>query len=146
MASALREAEKAALKGEVPIGAIIVHEGKIIARAHNQVESLRDATAHAEILAITQAAATIGDWRLINCDLYVTKEPCPMCAGAAVLSRLRTVIFGCFDPKYGAAGSAINLLQFPSWNHHCQIRGGILESECAAILKKFFQGRREIKD
>ncbi|MCX7713554.1 MAG: tRNA adenosine(34) deaminase TadA [Chthoniobacterales bacterium] len=142
MEAALREAEKAAQKGEVPIGAVIVFDNKIIARAHNQVETLNDPTAHAEMLAITQATTAINDWRLNECELYVTKEPCPMCAGASVLARLKAVVFGCFDPKYGAAGSALDLLQFPTWNHRCQVRGGVLEEKCATLLRTFFQQRR----
>src|ERR1700741_5523211 len=108
MREALRQAQKAYTTDEVPVGAVIVREGKIIARAHNQVEPLKDATAHAEMLSLTQAEASVGDWRLTDCDLYVTKEPCPMCAGAVVHVRLRRVIFGCPDPKGGAAGSMIN--------------------------------------
>jgi tRNA(adenine34) deaminase len=143
MREALRMASKAAQAGEVPVGAVVVREGRIIARAHNQVELLKDATAHAEMLALTQAEAAIGDWRLIDCDLYVTKEPCPMCAGALVHTRVRRVIFGCADPAAGAAGSLINLLQMPTLNHRCDIAVGVLENECAAILKDFFRKRRE---
>ncbi len=113
MREALRQAQKAYAAGEVPVGAVVVREGKIIGRAHNQVELLKDATAHAEMLALTQAEAAIGDWRLIDCDLYVTKEPCAMCAGAVVHTRIRRVIFGCADPSAGAAGSMMNLLQMP---------------------------------
>src|SRR6266498_4142889 len=113
MREALRLACKAAQSGEVPIGALVVCEGKIIGRAHNQVELLKDATAHAEMLALTQAEAAVGDWRLTECDLYVTKEPCAMCAGALVHTRVGRVIFGCADPVAGAAGSVINLLQMP---------------------------------
>ena len=109
MREALRQAQKAYAADEVPVGAVVVLEGKIIGRAHNQVELLRDATAHAEMLALTQAEAAVGDWRLTDCDLYVTKEPCAMCAGAIVHTRMRRVIFGCADPSAGAAGSVINL-------------------------------------
>src|SRR5947209_20458487 len=116
MREALRLARKAFEKEEVPIGAVIVRAGKIIARAYNQVEMLKDATAHAEMLAITEAEAAVGDWRLNECDLYVTKEPCAMCAGALVHVRMRRVIFGCADPKSGAAGGAFNLLQSASLN------------------------------
>src|SRR5947207_2076093 len=112
---------------EVPIGAIIVRQGHIIARAYNQVELLRDATAHAEMLALTQAEQVVGDWRLVDCTLYVTKEPCPMCAGAIVHVRLPRVIFGTADPKAGAAGSAMNLLQFPTLNHRAEIIRGVRE-------------------
>jgi tRNA(adenine34) deaminase len=142
MKEALRLAQKAFAKEEVPVGAIVVRAGKIIARAFNQVELLKDATAHAEMLAITQAEAAVGDWRLNECDLYVTKEPCPMCAGAIVHVRIRRVIFGCADSRGGAAGSALNLLQMPTLNHHCEIRAGILAGECASLLQSFFQARR----
>jgi tRNA(adenine34) deaminase len=142
MTLALRMAQRAAAKGEVPVGAIIVREGEVIARAANQVEALKDATAHAEMLALTQAESVVDDWRLADCDLYVTKEPCPMCAGAIVHCRIRRVIFGCGDAKGGAAGGAINLLQMPGLNHHSLITSGILEAECAALLKQFFAQRR----
>ena len=143
MHEALRLANKAAAADEVPIGAVIVRAGKIIARAYNQVELLKDATAHAEMLALTQAEAAVGDWRLTDCDLYVTKEPCAMCAGALVHTRIKRVIFGCADPAAGAAGSVINLLQMPTWNHRCDIASGVLASECAAILRGFFRERRD---
>ena len=117
MRQALLQAEKAYKAGEVPIGAIVVREGRIIARAYNQVELLKDATAHAEMLAITQAEAAVGDWRLNECDLYATKEPCPMCAGALVHVRMKRVIFGCADDRGGAAGGIINLLQMPTLYH-----------------------------
>jgi tRNA(adenine34) deaminase len=142
MREALRQARKAAKAGEVPIGAIVVRAGKIIARACNQVELLKDATAHAEMLALTQAEEAVGDWRLTECDLYVTKEPCAMCAGALVHTRVRRVIFGCTDPVAGAAGSVINLLQMPGFNHRCDIAPGVLQDECAAILQDFFRQRR----
>jgi len=143
MGEALRQARKAWAAEEVPVGAVIVSGGNIIARAWNQVETLKDATAHAEILAITQAESAIGDWRLTDCDLYVTKEPCPMCAGAIVHVRLRRVIFGCPDPKGGAAGSMINLLQMPQLNHHCLITSGVCGEECRQLLQDFFRDRRE---
>src|SRR5437899_12704614 len=117
MREALRQANKAYDAGEVPVGAVVVREGKIIARAYDQVELLKDATAHAEMLALTQAEAAVGDWRLTDCDLYVTKEPCPMCQGALVHTRMRSVIFGCPDPSAGAAGSVVKLLQLRSLNH-----------------------------
>ena len=142
MKEALRLAAKAFEKEEVPVGAIVVREGKIIGRAHNQVELLKDATAHAEMLAITQAEAAVGDWRLNDCDLYVTKEPCFMCAGALVHVRMRRVIFGCADKRSGAAGGTMNLLQMPSLNHRCEITLGVLREECARLLKTFFQTRR----
>src|SRR5947208_16943875 len=143
MREALRQAQKAYAADEIPIGAVVMREGKIIARAHNQVELLKDATAHAEMLALTAAEEAVGDWRLTDCDLYVTKEPCAMCAGAVVHTRVRRVIFGCADPAAGAAGSVINLLQTPTFNHHCEIVSGILQDECAAILQNFFRQRRD---
>lgn len=142
MNEALRLALKAFEKEEVPVGAIVVREGKIISRAYNQVELLKDATAHAEMLAITQAEAAVGDWRLNDCDLYVTKEPCAMCAGALVHVRMRRVIFGCPDERSGAAGGVVNLLQFPSLNHRCEITAGVLQDECAGLLQTFFKARR----
>ncbi len=142
MGEALRQARKAESQDEVPIGAVIVRNTEIIARAWNQVEILKDATAHAEMLAITQAASVVGDWRLDECDLYVTKEPCPMCAGAIVHARLRRVIYGCPDPKTGGAGGMINLLQMPPLNHQCDITHGVRESECREILQRFFKSKR----
>ena len=143
MREALRLAQKACDAVEVPVGAVVVLAGKIIGRAHNQVELLKDATAHAEMLALTQAEAAVGDWRLTECDLYVTKEPCAMCAGALVHTRIRRVIFGCKDPAAGAAGSVMNLLQMPALNHRCDIASGVLQDECAAILQDFFRRRRD---
>jgi tRNA(adenine34) deaminase len=142
MGEALRQAARAYEKSEVPVGAIVVREGKIIARAFNQVEELKDATAHAEMLALTQAEIAAGDWRLTDCTLYVTKEPCPMCAGAIVHTRLVRVVFGAGDPKGGAAGGALNLLQFPTLNHRCEITSGVRLEECRALLQRFFAGRR----
>src|SRR5215467_6584957 len=143
MREALRQAQKAYATDETPVGAVIVRGGKIIARAYNQVELLKDATAHAEMLALTQAQEAVGDWRLTDCSLYVTKEPCPMCAGAIVHTRLARVIFGAPDPKCGAAGGAMNLLQFPTLNHKCDITGGVREAECRALLKNFFAEQRK---
>ena len=143
MREALRQAQKAYAAGEVPVGAVVARAGKIIARAYNQVELLKDATAHAEMLALTQAEAAVGDWRLTDCDLYVTKEPCAMCAGALVHVRIHRVIFGCADPRAGAAGSIINLLQLPSLNHQCDITSGVLQTECSVILQDFFRKRRD---
>ena len=145
MREALRMARKAAGHDEVPIGAVIVHQGQIIGRAWNQVETLKDATAHAEMLALTQAESAIGDWRLSDCDLYVTKEPCPMCAGAIVHCRIRRVIFGCPDVKGGAAGGFWNLLQAPNLNHRSEITSGVLGDECVTILKTFFADARRRK-
>lgn len=137
-------AGKAYEAGEVPVGAVVVQAGRIIARAYNQVELLKDATAHAEMLAVTQAEAAVGDWRLSDCDLYVTKEPCAMCAGALVHVRMRRVIFGCSDERSGAAGGVMNLLQMPTLNHHCLITTGVLADECAAPLHAFFRARRKV--
>ncbi|MFZ4765241.1 MAG: tRNA adenosine(34) deaminase TadA [Roseimicrobium sp.] len=143
MREALRQARKAAKQDEVPIGAVIVHEGHIIARAWNQVETLKDATAHAEMLALTQAESALGDWRLEHCDLYVTKEPCPMCAGAIMHCRIRRVIFGCPDTKAGAADGFWNLLQAPNLNHRSEITAGVLGDDCVMMLKSFFREARE---
>ena len=145
MGEALRQAAKAYEQGEVPVGAVIVRAGRIIARASNQVETLKDATAHAEMLALTQAENAVGDWRLTDCTLYVTKEPCPMCAGAAVHTRIARVVFGASDPKGGAAGGAVNLLQFPSLNHRCDITSGLRLEECRALLQSFFAEQRAAK-
>src|SRR5690349_14399149 len=145
MGEALRQAKRAYEAGEVPVGAVVVREGRIIARAFNQVELLKDATAHAEMLALTQAEELTGDWRLNDCSLYVTKEPCPMCAGAMVHVRLARVVYGVTDPKAGAAGSALNLLQFPSFNHRCEITGGVREAECRGMLQGFFAEQRARK-
>src|SRR5438034_166450 len=138
-----RQSQKAYEADEVPVGAVVVRAGKIIARACNQIELLKDATAHAEMLALTQAEAGVGDWRLTDCNLYVTKEPCAMCAGAIVHVRLRRLIFGCADPRAGAAGSVINVLQLPSLIHLCEITSNVLQSECAVILQDFFRKRRD---
>ena len=143
MREALRQAVKAYEAEEVPVGAVVVRAGKIIGRACNQVELLKDATAHAEMLALTQAEAAVGDWRLVDCDLYVTKEPCAMCAGALVQVRMRRVVFGCADLQSGGAGGIINLLQHPALNHHCDITSGVLQNECAAILQNFFRKKRK---
>jgi tRNA(adenine34) deaminase len=143
MGEALRQAVRAYEAEEVPVGAVIVRAGRIIARASNQVELLKDATAHAEMLALTQAEEVVGDWRLTDCTLYVTKEPCPMCAGAIVHVRLARVVFGASDPKSGAAGSALNLLQWPTLNHRCEITSGVLENECRTLLQAFFGEQRQ---
>jgi len=142
MGEALRQAARAYEAEEVPVGAVIVRGGRIIARSHNQVELLKDATAHAEMLALTQAEEVAGDWRLTGCTLYVTKEPCPMCAGAMVHVRLPRVVYGVSDPKGGAAGSALNLLQFPTLNHRCEITAGVREAECRDLLRAFFAEQR----
>jgi tRNA(adenine34) deaminase len=146
MGQALREARRAYAATEVPVGAVIVKEGRIIARAWNQVETLKDATAHAEMLALTAAQEAIGDWRLEKCTLYVTKEPCPMCAGAIVHCRPERVVFGCPDAKAGAAGGWINLLDSnPPLNHRCDITSGVLGEECLHLIQSFFREAREKK-
>ena len=145
MSEALKMARKAYQAEEVPIGSVVVRAGKIIARAYNQVETLKDATAHSEILAITQAEAAVGDWRLNDCDLFVTKEPCPMCAGALIHVRMRRLVFGCRDERSGAAGGLINLFQMPGLNHHCEISSGVLAAECSSVLQSFFRERRHLK-
>src|SRR5436189_2286335 len=142
MHEVLRLAAKARAAGEVPVGAVVVREGKIISRAYNQVELLKDATAHAEMLALTAAEAALGDWRLTDCDLYVTKEPCPMCAGAINHTRIRRLIFGCSDIRAGAAGTVMNLLQHKALNHRCRVTSGVLQAECASILQDFFRKKR----
>jgi tRNA(adenine34) deaminase len=143
MKEALRQAAKAADADEVPIGAVVVWQGRVIARAHNQVEMLKDATAHAEMLAITQAAQVIGDWRLNECILYVTKEPCMMCSGAMVLSRLKRLVFGLADAKSGGAGGLLNIVDHPSLNHRIEVQGGVLSETCSELLKNFFLGKRK---
>jgi len=142
MGEALRQAARAYEAEEVPVGAVIVRAGRIIARGSNQVELLKDATAHAEMLALTGAQEMVGDWRLTECTLYVTKEPCPMCAGAIVHTRLERVVFGIGDSKGGAAGGAMNLLQFPTLNHQCAITSGVREHECRTLLQTFFAEQR----
>ena len=146
MQDAIRQAVKAYEADEVPIGAVIVRNDRVIARAWNQVELLNDATAHAEMLALTAAEAAVGDWRLTDCTLYVTKEPCPMCAGAIVHCRLARVVFGAPDPKGGAAGGAMNLLQFPTLNHASEITPGVMEADCRSLLQTFFQQKRKPTD
>ena len=142
MDEALRQARKAAAKGEVPVGAVLVVGDRIVAKAHNQVEELKDATAHAEMLVVTTAVGETGEWRLNDATVYVTKEPCPMCAGAMSLSRVKRVVYGAADPKMGAAGAALNLLQFEGMNHRCEVRGGIRAEECRELLRDFFQKQR----
>ena len=143
MGEALRQAGRAYAAEEVPVGCVIVRQQRIIARGFNQVELLKDATAHAEMLAISQAQIAMGDWRLNDCTVYVTKEPCPMCAGAIVQVRCARVVFGAPDPKGGAAGGAMNLLQFPTLNHRAEITSGVREDECRHLLKSFFLEQRE---
>jgi len=142
MHEALKEAKKAEENGEVPVGAVIVHKDRIIARAYNQVEMLKDATAHAEMIALTQASASLGDWRLLDTTLYVTKEPCPMCAGAIVHARVTHVVYGVADNRGGGAGSVFNITDHPMLNHRVQTTVGVLENECRDILQNFFRRLR----
>lgn len=142
MQVALREAQAAAAAGEVPVGAVIVCRDEIIAAAHNQRETLRDPTAHAEMIAITQAAESLGAWRLEGCTLYVTLEPCPMCAGAIVQARVPRVVYGAIDPKAGAAESLYTLLSDPRLNHRSDLQGSVLAEPCGEILSQFFRERR----
>ncbi len=142
MELALREAERAFERNEVPIGAVIVHGSRVIGRGHNLVESLQDPTAHAEIIAITAAANSLGSWRLEDTVLYVTKEPCPMCAGAIFLSRIPQVVFGVTDARMGAAGSAVDVLRNPRLRAQVEVIHGVLEARCLGILQAFFQKLR----
>ena len=143
MKAAFREAEKAFKQDEVPIGAVVVQNGQIIGRGYNQRESLIDPTAHAEIIAITSAANTIKDWRLKDCQLYVTKEPCPMCAGALVNARINMVIFGMYDEKEGCCGSLYQLCRDNRFKHQLTVKGGIMEDACTLIIQEFFKKQRE---
>ena len=143
MRAALEEARQALADGEVPVGAVIVKDGEIIARAHNMREGLRDPTAHAEMLVIRQAAGQESAWRLDGCTLYVTLEPCPMCAGAIVASRVPRCVIGTADPRAGAAGSVMNVLACHELNHKPEVLQGVLEEECAAVLREFFEARRD---
>ena len=142
MKVALREAEKAFNEKEVPIGAIVVKDDKVIGRGYNQCETLNDPTAHAEIIAITSAANTIKNWRLLECSLYVTKEPCSMCAGAIVNSRLKFIGFGAFDEKEGCCGSLYQICNDPRFKHQALVKGGILDESCSFLLRNFFNDRR----
>lgn len=144
MRLALEEARQAMREDEVPVGAVIVREGRVIASAHNQRETLHDPTAHAEMLAITQAAAELNDWRLENCELYVTLEPCPMCAGAILQARIPRVFYGAVDPKAGAVESLFQLLFDTRLNHRVETRGGVMGGECGAILTDFFRAQRRL--
>lgn len=143
MRGALKEAQKAYDQAEVPIGAVVVLNGEIIGRGHNLREKEQDATLHAEIKAIRQANQHLGSWRLEDCELFVTLEPCPMCSGAMILARMKRVIFGAFDPKAGTAGTFMNLLQDSRFNHQVEVEQGVLEDECKEILQQFFKGLRE---
>ena len=145
MKQSLKEAKKAYKKLEVPVGAIIVKDGKIIARAHNQKETKFDTTKHAEILAIQKASKKLGSWRLIDCDMYVTLEPCSMCAGAIINSRIKNVYIGASDEKTGAVGSVLNLFEDYKFNHKVNFEKGILEEDCKKVLQDFFKELRKIK-
>lgn len=145
MNKAIAEGLKAEEMGEVPIGAVIVLDGEIIASAHNLRETEQNAVAHAELLAIEHACQKLGTWRLENATLYVTLEPCPMCSGAIILSRIQRVVYGAGDPKGGCAGTLMNLLQDERFNHQCQVDSGVLENECSTLLSNFFRGLREKK-
>ena len=142
---AIKEAELAAAIGEVPIGAVVVCNGEIVGRGHNLRERDNDPTAHAEICALTDAGKNLGTWRLENCTLYVTMEPCPMCCGALINSRVHTVVFGASEPKFGSAGSQLNLLQFPGFNHNVHIVGPIAQERCSQMMKDFFAELRRKK-
>ncbi len=142
MKAALAQADIALEGGDVPIGAVIVYQNKIIAKGYNQRHQLNDPTAHAEIIAITAAAEFIGNWRLHGCTIYVTLEPCPMCAGALVLARIDRLVYGCDDPKAGAVKSLYNIVQDERLNHRLQVTSGVLADECSAVLTDFFRGKR----
>ncbi len=142
MREALAEARLAAAAGEMPVGCVIAREGRIVARAHNECEARRDATAHAELLAIRRASAAAGDWRLGRCTLYVTLEPCPMCAGAIVQARMGRLVYGASDPGQGCAGSLYRIPEDPAFPHFCKSEGGVLAGECAGMLKAFFEKAR----
>ncbi len=142
MKHALREALNAYEDDEVPVGAVVVKDGRVIGRGHNQREMLKDPTAHAEMIALTAAAEAVGNWRLEECDLYVTLEPCPMCAGALVNGRIRRLIFGASDPKAGACGSLFNLVEDGRLNHRMEVQSGVLEDDCAMLLREFFRAKR----
>jgi tRNA(adenine34) deaminase len=142
MRAAMEEAKKAAAIGEVPIGAVIVRDGEIVGRGHNLRETKKDPTLHAEMIAIREASARLGGWRLIGCTLYVTLEPCPMCAGAIVQSRIEQVVYGARDPKAGCAGTLMNLLDESRFNHQVPVVEGVLAEECGQMLKDFFRGLR----
>jgi len=145
MRAALRQAELAAAEGEVPVGAVVVHEGSVIARAHNRPIRLCDPTAHAEILVLRRAARKLGNYRLAGCSLYVTIEPCAMCASAMIHARIERLVFGAHDPKAGAAGSALQVLNHPKLNHRMEVESEILEQECRRVLSEFFRSRRTKK-
>lgn len=145
MAYALKEAKKAREAGEAPVGAVVVKDGKVVAKGHNERESKKDATLHAEMTAIRKACGKLSSWRLTDCDLYVTLEPCTMCAGAIIQARIRNLYIGTSDLKAGAAGSAIDVFRVDAFNHRVEVSWGILEEQCSGILKDFFRDLREQK-
>jgi tRNA(adenine34) deaminase len=142
MGEAIAEAQAALAHDDVPIGCVVVHDGQVIGRGHNEREAREDPTAHAEVLALREAAAHLGSWRVLDSTLYVTLEPCTMCGGAIVLARVPRVVFGCPDPKAGAAGSVLDVLDQPQLNHRPEVLGGVREDECAELLRAFFRARR----
>ncbi len=143
LALALQEAQQAFDEGEVPVGAVVVLDGQVIGRGHNRREALNDPTAHAELLAVTAAANHLGDWRLEGAAIYVTKEPCPMCAGALINARLARLVFGAWDEQAGSCGSLYQLCRDPRFNHQLEVAGGILEQECRELLQRFFHRKRK---
>jgi tRNA(adenine34) deaminase len=143
MKQALRQAERAYGQNEVPVGAVVVHKNSVIAKGYNQVEMMHDPTAHAEMIALTAAASHLEQKFLKECVLYVTMEPCPMCAGAIVLSRIPTIVFGCYDPKMGASGSVLNITENKRLNHQVHVIGGVLDAECGGLIKEFFEKMRK---
>jgi len=143
MKAALKEAYKAKTEDEVPIGAVIVYEGRIIARAHNRKETTKRASAHAELLAIEKANKKLGDWRLNDCELYVTIEPCLMCVGAIIQARLKKVVYGAPDKKFGAVESIVQSFAFEGWNHYPEIVGGVMATECADVISSYFAAKRK---
>ncbi len=146
MAQAYRQAQLAADQDEVPVGAVIVHDQQIVAKAHNQVEMLKDPTAHAEMIAVTQAVSTLGQKWLNDCTMYVTLEPCSMCAGALVLARIKRLVFATEDPKSGACGSVINIAHHNDLNHRIEVQHGLMQAECSAILSEFFKKKRHLNN
>ncbi len=146
MKMAIEQAQIAEENGDVPIGSVIVYQNQIIGRAYNQREQLQDPTAHAEIIALTQAAAFLESWRLHDCTIYVTLEPCPMCAGALVLARINRLVYGCDDPKTGAVKSLYNIVQDERLNHRLEVTSGVLSDECSKLLQEFFLRRRSIRN
>ncbi len=146
MRAALREATRAEAEGEVPVGAVAVYDGRVVARAHNRPIRLSDPTAHAEILALRRAARKLGNYRLAGCSLYATIEPCAMCASAMIHARIERLVFGAHDAKAGAAGSVLQVLNHPKLNHRVEVVGGFMAQECSELLRSFFQQRRTAKD